>query len=171
MNLENLFNGKCQKLGIILENKLISKLMVSKITKKVRLSWYSSIKKEKDSDDFWCRKLTFESQINALFDTSPLHQFSKFNNFLWVCWFLDKFVYPAWKLHSPYYHSFGSVVNWHVVHHIYGVTIWLEKYLLFTRQPCHNEKILINWVIFNQIWHVIVSILTLLMKFQSIHRK
>ena len=24
------------------------------------------------------------------FDSSPLHQFSKFNNFLWVHWFLDK---------------------------------------------------------------------------------
>ena len=23
-----------------------------------------------------------------IFDSSPLHQFSKFNNFLWVCWFL-----------------------------------------------------------------------------------
>ena len=31
-----------------------------------------------------------ESQILALFDNSPLHQFSKFNNFLWVCWFLGK---------------------------------------------------------------------------------
>ena len=34
----------------------------------------------------------------ALFDTSPLHQFSEFNNFLWVCWFsgknLSNFVHP-----------------------------------------------------------------------------
>ena len=33
----------------------------------------------------------------------------KFNNFLWVCWFLDKnlsnFVPPAWKLVNPYYHN------------------------------------------------------------------
>jgi hypothetical protein len=33
-----------------------------------------------------------------IFDTSPFTQFSKFNNFLWVCWFLGKnifnFVYP-----------------------------------------------------------------------------
>jgi hypothetical protein len=38
----------------------------------------------------------------TIFDSSPLHQFSKFNNFLWVCWFLGKnlfnFVTPAWKL-------------------------------------------------------------------------
>ena len=42
------------------------------------------------------------SLINfVLFDTSPLHQFSKFNNFLWVCWFLCKnlsnFVHHAWN--------------------------------------------------------------------------
>ena len=35
------------------------------------------------------------------FDTSPLHQFPKFENFLWVCWFLGKnhsnFVPPRMK--------------------------------------------------------------------------
>ena len=45
----------------------------------------------------------------ALFDISPLTQFSKLNNFLWVCWFLGKnlsnFVPPVWKLHYPYCHS------------------------------------------------------------------
>ena len=54
----------------------------------------------------------FESQILVLFDTSPSFQFSKFNNFLWVCWFLGKnlsnFVSPAWKLHNPYCHSHHS---------------------------------------------------------------
>ena len=43
------------------------------------------------------------------FDTSPLHQFSKSNNSLLICWFLGKnvsnFVSPAWKLDNPYYHS------------------------------------------------------------------
>ena len=34
-------------------------------------------KKIKDFNDF-------ERQVLALFDTSPLHQFAKFNNFLWV---------------------------------------------------------------------------------------
>ena len=37
-----------------------------------------------------------------------LIQFSKFNDFLWVCWFLGKnqsnFVPPAWKLGNRYYH-------------------------------------------------------------------
>ena len=40
-------------------------------------------------------------------EANPLVQFSKFNNFLWVCWFLgihlSNFV-PPWKLDNPYYH-------------------------------------------------------------------
>ena len=40
---------------------------------------------------------------------SPLVQFSKFKNFLWVCWFFGKnlsdFVPPIWKLHNPYCHT------------------------------------------------------------------
>ena len=44
-----------------------------------------------------------------IFDSSPLIQNSKFNNFFWVCWFLCKifsnFVLPAWKLHNPHCHS------------------------------------------------------------------
>ena len=47
--------------------------------------------------------------ILALFDTSSLHQSSKFNNFLWVCSCLGIFfpiLYPpAWKLDNPYYHT------------------------------------------------------------------
>ena len=39
---------------------------------------------------------------------TPPH-LSKFNNFLWVCWFLGKnlsnSVPPAWKLNNPYYHT------------------------------------------------------------------
>ena len=39
----------------------------------------------------------------------PLIQFSIFNNFLWVCWFLGKnlsnFVLPVWKLHNSYCHT------------------------------------------------------------------
>ena len=43
----------------------------------------------------------------------PLIQFSKFNNFLWLCWFLGKnlcnFVPPAWKLDNPYCHTVYDV--------------------------------------------------------------
>ena len=39
----------------------------------------------------------------------PLIQFSKLNNFLWVCWFLGKnlsnSIPPVWKLHNPYCHT------------------------------------------------------------------
>ena len=38
-----------------------------------------------------------------------LHQFSKLNNFLWVYWFIGKylssFLPPAWKLDNLYYHN------------------------------------------------------------------
>ena len=48
-------------------------------------------------------------KILALFDISPLHQFPKFNNFLWVCWFLGKnlsnFVSLDLKLHNCYCHN------------------------------------------------------------------
>ena len=47
-----------------------------------------------------------------IFDISPLTQFSKFNDFLWVCWFLGKnlsdFVSPACKLDKLYYHNLQS---------------------------------------------------------------
>ena len=52
-------------------------------------------KNQKYSDNFWLRKL-------ALFDTFPLHQFSKFN------FFLSNFVPPVWKLDNPYCHIVGS---------------------------------------------------------------
>ena len=55
-----------------------------------------------------------------IFDTSQLIQFSKFNNFLGVCWFLAKnhsnFVPPVWKLHYPYCHiphnSLAGPISW-----------------------------------------------------------
>ena len=39
---------------------------------------------------------------------ASLIQNSKFNNLLWVCWFLSKIflkLSPAWKLHNPYCHN------------------------------------------------------------------
>ena len=49
---------------------------------------------EKKSEGFgWflMKKIYLEIQILALFDSSPLHQFSKFNDFLCVCWLGKKF--------------------------------------------------------------------------------
>ena len=41
-------------------------------------------KNEKDNYKFWHRKLTLKVKFWHFFDTSPLNQFSKFNNFLWA---------------------------------------------------------------------------------------
>ena len=53
--------------------------------------------------------ITLLSKMIPNFWHLPLTQFSKFNNFLWVCWFLGKnlsnFVFPVWKLHNPYCHT------------------------------------------------------------------
>ena len=77
-----------------------------------KLIFFNEKKIEKDSDNFWHRKSTLKVKRLgdfALFDTSPLTQFSKFNDFLWVCWFLGKnlpnFVPSVWKLHNPYCHK------------------------------------------------------------------
>ena len=57
---------------------------------------------------------TLELLIFASYWGSLLVQFSKLNDFLWVCWFLCKIfsnlVYPIWKLHKPYCNNFLSVL-------------------------------------------------------------
>ena len=78
----------------------------------------------------------------ALFYSSPLIQNSKFNNFLWVCWFLGKnlsnFVPPAWKLNNPYYHNiqnrffflpFFCIV---VILQLFEYTVGFKKQLIST---------------------------------------
>ena len=56
-----------------------------------------------------------KSLIFASYWGSPVVQFSKFQNFLWVCWFLGKnlsnLIYPVWKLHNPYCHKNHTI--WH----------------------------------------------------------
>ena len=116
MNFENWVNGVVSKNRRHFRNKSPSILMLSKnVNNKKRapkLIFFNEKKIEKDSDNFWYRKLTLKVKRLgdfALFDTSPLTQFSKFNHFLWVCWFLGKnlsnFVPPAWKPHNPYCHN------------------------------------------------------------------
>ena len=82
------------------------------LSKNVLLNWYSWMKKiEKNSNYFLRRKLTLKVEFWH-FLTPPhytLHQFSKLNNFLWVCWGLGKnlsnFVPSARKLDNLYYHN------------------------------------------------------------------
>ena len=83
------------------------------LSKNVLLNWYSSMKNKMrkipmifDIEN-WFRKSNF-----GIFWHLPIIPIPKFNNFLWVCWFLDKnlsnFVSPVWKLHNPYCHILGS---------------------------------------------------------------
>ena len=66
---------------------------------------------KKDSDNFWHRKnWLWQSNFGTFRHLpSPLTQFSKSNNFRWVCWFLGKnlsnFVPSVWRLHNPYCHN------------------------------------------------------------------
>ena len=85
-----------------------------------KLIFFNEKKIEKDSDNFWHRKLTLKVKFwhfLTLFDTSPLTQFSKFNIFLWVCWCLGKnlsnFVPPVWKVHNPYCHIPHRLNMWY----------------------------------------------------------
>ena len=96
--------ASCQKWGII--------LVISIKKCALKLVFFN----EKNSDRFgWFLRYKIENQILALFYSSPLIQNSKFNNFLWVCWFLGKnlsnFGSTIWKLHNPYCHSKYSGFN------------------------------------------------------------
>ena len=99
-----------QKLGIILENNSFSKLEVIKIylLKKLLLNWYWKRIRKILFYKFLTQKIYFESQILALFDNSPLWQFTKWYNFLWGYLFLAKdfsnFESVPWKLDNPYYY-------------------------------------------------------------------
>ena len=75
---------------------------------------------------FLTQKINYESQTLALFDTSPLHQFSKFNNFLWiwVCCFSILYSLPPLKLDNLYCHS----LNFPRVIPLFD--IFLRKYLI-----------------------------------------
>ena len=95
LNFENWVNGEMSKIILFVNER------------KIRT----------DSDNFWHWKLTLKVKFWSNFGTfciSPLTQFSKFNDFLWVCWFLGKnlsnFIPPVWKLHNPYCHNEHSTM-------------------------------------------------------------
>ena len=99
-----------------------------------KLIFLNEKKIEKDLDIFWYRKLTLKVKRFgdfALFNTSPLIQFSKFNNFLWECWFLGKnlsnFVTPAWKLHNPYCHKCRWWRKAYTMLHLWYIFKFLES--------------------------------------------
>ena len=118
-----------------------------------KLIFFNEKKIEKDSDNFWYRKLTLKvGRLGdfALFDTSPLVQFSKFKKILWVCWFLGKklsnFIPPVWKLHNPYCHSEQS---WWEIRNFLGGS----NFLVFALFSCtKKELILVLWLLI-RLWY------------------
>jgi hypothetical protein len=77
-------------------------------------------------------KFTLLLKWYPIFDSSPQNQFSKFNNFVCVCWFsgknLSDFITPAWKLDNPYYHN--PDVHFHHVRYCTGsITLLVFDYL------------------------------------------
>ena len=83
------------------------------ITKNVILNSYFSMKKKlrKISNDFWHRKLTLKVKFwHFLTPPHYILQFAKFNDILWICWFLAKnlsnFLSLSWKLHHRYCHKY-----------------------------------------------------------------
>ena len=105
------------------------------LSKNVLLNWYSSMKKtKKNSNNFWDRTLTLKVKFLhflTLFDTSPLHQFSKFNNFLWVYWFLvSNFVFPEFKLHNQYCHM--PAMSWLAMSQLFSSLLTKFENILFS---------------------------------------
>ena len=85
---------RCQIFGIILENKVFKKCAPELIffNKKKRIPMILT----------W--KIDFESQ-GTFWHLPFITPISKFNNFLWVCWFLGKnlsnCIPPTWKSQQP----------------------------------------------------------------------
>ena len=80
------------------------------IPKNVLHNSYSSMKKkQKDSDDFWRRKLTLKVKFRHFL--TPPHYTNSQNSMISFdyCWFLAKnlldFVFLSWKLHNQYCHN------------------------------------------------------------------
>ena len=108
LNFEFWINGKLSKGAKILLSKSIFC-----VKSHPNLSHFFSLKNTNLGAHFLL--LTFFDKINfkitlllkwcPIFDSSPLIQNSKFNNFLWVCWFLCKnlsnFVPPRLKTPQP----------------------------------------------------------------------
>ena len=94
----------------------------------------------------WLSKANFVSFWNL-----PITQFSKFNNFLWVCWFLGKnfsnFVPPVWKLHDPYCHSAGIIRNAGTFQGNKVIHIWKKNFLQpWALEICPKIEIYVgNW--------------------------
>ena len=80
-------------------------------------------------DIFWWNQFLnhFITKMMPYFWQLAINPNSKFNHFLWVCWFLGKsisnFVSPIWKLHNPYCHILDKAINFHLFICLLGIEI------------------------------------------------
>ena len=96
LSFELMQMASCQKKGIILAIKSFKNWFYQKmsLTQNVLLNWYSSIKKSMRKIQVIFRILTLKVKFwHFLTACHSLIQNSKFNHFLWVCWFL----YPPFE--------------------------------------------------------------------------
>ena len=106
MNFEFWINGKLSKIGHHFSNKSFLRNLENVNNQKCA-SKLIFFKKEKDSNDFWHKTLTWKSNFGTFWHlrSAPILEIQKF---FWVCLFLGKnlsnFVPPVWKLHNPYCH-------------------------------------------------------------------
>ena len=101
LNFKNFVNGELSKIGLHFNDKGILKLMLSKNVNNKKCAPNFQFFNEKKLKKI---RITFDfgSSIFALFDTSSITQFSKFNNFLSVCWFLGRNLSNFVPLYSLY---------------------------------------------------------------------
>ena len=97
LNFENWVNGEVSKSAKSPNLLTFSQFSISKIIR-IFLNFFF-IEEYQFRSTFFCYwhfliasifKSLYLLKWCPIFDTSPLTQFSKFNNFLWVCWFLGK---------------------------------------------------------------------------------
>ena len=85
--MRNSLMGRCQKLSIVLENEAIEKLMLSKNVSNnkcaPKLVFFNEQKIEKDSDDFWHRKL----KVKVWHFLTPPHYTNYQNSIILFCYF------------------------------------------------------------------------------------
>ena len=98
---------------------------------------------------------------------APLIQNSKFNNFLWVCWFLGKnlsnFVSLVWKLQNPYCHNVNHIIlyifwlllsfsafklpNWgHIFPGCHTISLWFPLGSSDNFLPRWSGHLIMEWI-------------------------
>ena len=124
------------------------------ITEKLLLNWYFSMKIffRKIRMIFYIENWLWKSTFGTFWHLPTTDQFSKFNKFLWVCWFLCKnlsnFVSLVLKLHNRKCHILSWPWSWKL-HHLghnntcLGAEIgWHFKYISHIFWPVAVARVL-----------------------------